>query len=1108
MKRMILVASVLLGTLTFGGCPTPGGGDGTPAPSGDPVQGGGGAPLVISATATLLQFNASSLTTPQFPRTALLNAIVTPSVVQWTIQVVPDASPSTPDLSVLAFSTGGQTVTASSTSAVTVTATAAPAATVRHQVTAVATLDDGSSVTQSIFIDVAPDPVVGGESTALTLNPLTFPATGVDASSQVVLSAGVTGAVGAVVFDWSPVDPSNLPPEIDLPALLNEESITLTVTGPVAGVFPFRVTATDSVGTIATAVVNVFLGVTNIELDVRALDVLAAPTGSVTLQTLRGGGLPDLDPGSDGVFRYTWQVLNSAGADVTASTTIAPPSGSFADSVANAWNISGLVTDTYTFIATVADARGGIATAHTTVLFGPDLGLTAAPSASGVGLNTGFNIRTVRSGGGLPFSYSVQVFDQNGTDVTGSTSISPPSGTIRNDVTNDWAVTGIPTAGVYRFVFTVTDGGGASFAAATEVSVGGPLGVDAKVGANVLSPGGVTPMTFDISGGVPPYTVQFINAGGSGGGTPSYSLGGNCNAGCAVQVNGDITFNYAAPAGAAAFGTYRTDVTVTDALGVVAADHVWALVAPTDPNAYVVDVQAAFTQITPPAALLTFNGLLRTVRIGGVANFNYIWTVVNEAGAVVAGFTFTPQVATTNQTIDWNVGVPNIAQGTYRFQATVFDGNNLIAVGSAEILLRAPDLSVAVSSPANVLAGGVPVQLTATATGGSGTYSSFTFTATDAQNNVGVGAFSAVSIVGPNGTAVYVPPLSGSGTYRIDCTVQDSLGNTATTEYNLYVDSWLASGDHIINAPASQSDLSAVAGVFEAGEDFGQGNSSPFVFVPDTSAPAIGKARSITYRIVDGGAAGVDVSEVRVIGQNDRGEVVIDVFDPVEANFGTTVTDRTIPFRSILSVVVIFTSGSNNDTIEIGIGDWFGLSAPFPSQSEAFAEQSFAVVAVGADLAGSPQNVAAFLDPENNAQFVTALGFNNNPDQQAVRFPANAPNGTTDYILQHAPFNQLQLEVVSDDYELDSSNGEVASLLFKVKGGTPPYSYTYQDISPTANFGVFGLAGTQPNLFGNALDNYTAPAGVAANEVHTIKVYVSDSSNRIAAGEAQILIVP
>lgn len=1108
MRRIILLVSVLLGTLSFGGCPGTGGAGETPAPSGDPIQGGGGTPLVISATATLLQFNASSLTKPQFPRTALLSAIVTPSSVQWTIAVVPDASPATPDISVLAFSTGGQTTTASSTSAVTVTATAAPDATVRHQVTAVATFDDGSSVSQSIFIDVAPDPVVGGESTVLTLNPLTFPATGVDANSQVVLSAGVTGAVGAVEFDWSPVDPSNLPPEIDLPALLDEESITLTVTGPVSGVFPFRVTASDSVGTIATAVVNVFLGVTNIQLDVRALDVLAAPTGSVSLQTLRTGGLPDLDTSTNGVFRYTWQVLDSAGTDVTAFTTISPPSGSFADATANSWTISGLVTDTYTFIATVADARGGLAVAHTTVLFGPDLGLTAAPSASSVGLNTAFDIRTVRSGGGAPFTYSVQVLDQNGVDVTGSTTISPPSGTVRNDVTNDWAVTGIATAGVYRFVFTVTDGGGASFAAATEVSVGGPLGVDAKLGSNVLSPGGVTPMTFDISGGVPPYTVQFINAGGSGGGTPSYSLGGNCNAGCAVQANGDVTFNYAAPAGSTSFGTYRTDVSVTDSLGAVTTDHVWALVAPTDPNAFVVDVQAAFTQITPPTALLVFNGLLRTVRIGGVANFNYVWTVVNEAGAVVPGFTFTPQVATTNQTIDWNVGVPSVPQGTYRFQATVFDNGSLIAVGSAEILLRAPDLSLAISSPANVLAGGVPVQLTATAAGGSGTYNSFTFIATDAQNNAGVGAFSAVSIVGANGSVVFVPPLSGSGTYRIDCTVQDSLGNLATTEYNVYVDSWLASGDQIINPPASQTDLSSVVGVFEAGEDFGQGGSSPYIFVPDTVAPVIGKARSITYRIVDGGAAGVDVSAVRVIGQNDRGEIVVDTFDPVEANFGTTVTDRTIPFRSIVSVVVTFTNGSNGDTIEIGIGDWFGLSAPFPTQSEAFAEQSFAVVAVGADLAGSPQNVTAFLDPENNVQFQTAMGFNNHPDQQSVRFPANAPNGTTDYILQHSPFNQIQLEVSSDDYELDSSNGEVASLIFKVKGGTPPYSYTYQDISPTANFGVFGLAGAQPNLFGSALDDYTAPAGVTANEVHTIKVYVSDSSNRIAAGEAQILIVP
>ncbi|MBU0638380.1 MAG: hypothetical protein KKB50_05900, partial [Planctomycetes bacterium] len=764
MRRNALLLAVLGATLlNIGGCP--GLTTETQAPAGDPTQISTPA-MSVTSTASILQFNALGLTSPQFRKTANLAAVISnasgTAEVAWSIQVTDKEGRVTTGPSFLAFvdSTGAQAATATGDT-VTITATATPATEVYHVVTATATITatDGtqSILTAQIRIQVTPDPVVGGDSTLLTSAPYTVPTFGVDENGQVTLYSGVSGNVGSVVYAWTPVDPANFPSSITLPATLSTENITITVTGSVSGVFPFRVLATDSAGNVTNAIVNVYLGLANIGVDVRATRAQVSPGTTINLRTTRTGGVPDLDTTTADTFTYTWQILDSAGNDDTATATITPVSGTTDDDAINDWTVSGLATaDVYRFFVTVTDSGGMVDTDSVAVWVTNELTLAVEASQSRVGTNTAFTLRTARSGGEAAFTYTFGVLDAAGTDASASTTITAVAGT------DDWTVSGFATAGTYRIFATVTDGNGNQSTDSTKIVVGNDLTLAAEASREQVPVSTAFSVTTQRIGGTAPYTYTFAvldSAGNDDTAATTFNpVSGTADA---------DEQNTWAISGFATADTYRVFVTVTDGLGMQFTDVADVLVG----DYLSLDVTASTNIIAPAAATtLTFN------RTAGVAPFTFTYSVSSATG------TFNPVSPQTNQSDDisvtWTAPAAGAGvEGSYRFDVTITDALGNACSDSTWIIVQAADtLALDVKANRYVVAPGTVVSLTFDQTGGSANYS-YAFTNTVVPSGGGAGTFNLAtpqSGAGDLSTVTWTAPAAGAnveGDYRIDVVV-------------------------------------------------------------------------------------------------------------------------------------------------------------------------------------------------------------------------------------------------------------------------------------------------------------------------------------------------
>lgn len=1127
--KLLALAAFAVASLISGGCPSTGGtggggGDTGNLPTGDPTP-ATQTQLSITSTASVLQANAAGLSTTRFQTSADLSAVFSnlagsaaDLTINWTIETTSPGGP------VLKFaSTGSTTATGVN---VTVQPTIAPLADVSHTVRA-ETVVNGVALTAAIRIDVVPDPVIGGESTSLVVAPFAIPTVGVDivgGTRQITLNAGDSGPVGRIAYLWTAIDA--LPSGV-LPANLTTPTITLTIPAGLTGVFAFRVQVTDALDNRSNGIVRVYIGVTDLILDVQVNRIQTEPFGDVTLRTTRVGGIADLDSGTNDTFSYSVRVLDDAGAATVA--TIAPGAAVINDSNTIDWTVSGLAAEgSYTVEFTVVDRVGQSTVASIPLIYSGDLGLALAPARGQVGVNSPIGLRAVRSGGEPDWTYTFSAVNSAGTTV--ATAINPPAGTANANVTTNWTLTsGFATPDTYRLFLTVTDGAGKTATGATSVVVGNFLTLDARAANNLLPPviGAATPanqsaITFTPNGGVAPYTYRFALGSAGGSGTPTYSAAQNTS--LPSDPDGTLTVTFTSPLSAAGVeGTYRTDVTVTDALGNTAIDSVVIEVRSLGGGNFNVDVQPAQVQIAPTAGATLYDKLIRTFRTGGVgtiSNTDYVWTVRDSAGAAVGGFTIAADAAGSGQTLDWDVTVPaGLAAGTYRFYSTATDDATNSTTGSASILI-ADILTVDLWTETNVVAPGVPIVIHARANGGSGTRS-FAFDGfdprglnSDAFGGV-FGAFNAGA-----GTIVYVPPTAGSGTYRIQLDVTDTILNTTVRQtIPVFVtgDTSIIAGDGMINCPAAQLDLSSATGAFLNGTDFFSGLAADTVnIVPIASnqAPASlqGRSRSLTFRIVDNdGNGSLNVSDVTFVGTNQRGEVISESIDPDDTGFnaGATITTLTAPFRSLERISVTYTGAAAGDSIEVGFGEWFGVQAAFPTPSTDEARRAFQVLAFYSDLTNVGENVTSYLDPQS-ASFDVNFAV---PDRQSIRFPlaANTPDGTRDYIVQYESLASISLDIESDDLSLDTSAGDVAVLELTPHGGIPPYDYAITDLGTRGDTnnttGAVITPSTVTDNFGGVIATYTGPL-VTSTEVHTVRATVTDAVGNVAVTTIRIELVP
>jgi len=766
-------------------------------------------------------------------------------------------------------------------------------------------------------------------------------------------------------------------------------------------VFPFRVSVTDSIGNIQTGVVNVYLGITELTLDLQVRQILTV-SSAVTLQTVRAGGASDITSGADDSFTYTWQAFDSVGAPV--AVTVLPENASLDTNPATLdanlidWRINGLAAPgVFRLDCTVVDRVGNATTSSVVISVTDGLSLTVGSNLTEMGSGTPFSLRTIRSGGSAGsagFTYSFLVLDSGGNDVTAASGLATaPS----NSVTSTWPVNGM-SSDVYQFFVSVRDGDETLATASTMIVVLSDLGLS------------VEPVAAEIGTG------------------------------------------------------------------------------------------QAFS--------------VRTTRIGGRANFNYSFTVIDSSNAVMTGATGLADTINNGANIVWNVnGLP---ADTYRFHVTVTDGQGRQSLGSTSVLVG-DVLSLNLVADAPLAAPGIPVRFRAQARGGTGPYV-FSFSGFDGEGDP-AGTFSGVSIVGNTGIATYVTSASdAAGGYRVRASVTDARSHTAGAVTSLFVtsDPDVVTSARILNPPAAQLNLTVANGAFENGPDgdgirFNTIGNTPddFAhFVPETLDPAIEFARNLTVRVLDNDGSGLAVASISFIGVNQRGEVVTDVlFNP--PTDGSTVATLTTPFKRLDCVTIDYTGADPQDRLEIGIGDRFGVARPFPTVSEAAADRSFSIVATGTNLDTNPEN-ATFVDPAaNNAVFNTVFALF--PDRQSIQFPGSTPNGTNDYIVQFVPLASMNVGVFADDLLLDVSDGDVANVAISVVGGVPPYTVAYADLgSRTVDNTVdnnFNPASPQVLLFTGTIVRFTPPP-VTNPETHTLRVSITDAVGDIAVGFLTINVTP
>ncbi len=1019
-RKSFLVLAVLLGSAGLVGCPTGGtGGNGTPPPSGDPQQ-PVNPTLSINASRSILQTGEEAVRRSALLEGVLGNADPATATFEWSFTV------SGAEAAALGFGTTADNATATAEGAsvsIVVTRDLDSAdEDVTHIITLRVTLEDGDTLSSTITIIVQPDPLAGGESTLLALSPFADPPVGVDDSGQITLNSNVTGARGTVAFEWDLLGDS--PEGLSFPVGedANDESLLLTVDPDVdvSGVYTFRVTATDAENA-ATATVNVFIGVVDPLLDVRPTRIQLEPTSAVDIQTLRAGGFADLDAGAvgeeDNTFTYEWQILDASGNEVTidqATITLVPdPTVGPIDAPQIDWEINGLEAGAYRFLVTVTDQRGGSTTGSAAIILTDELGVTAAANLDRVPVSDDFRIRTVRGGGEPPFTYQWTVIDQDTTAQTGATTFAPANGSTQAGTTTDWVIGGFDDAGVYQFFLTVTDGAGLTTQTAATIAVGDVLTLDVRADENIVQPLDVTNLRLLANGGIPPYVFTLTRIAGSGGGTPT--LG----AGVVNDNDGAATTTWTAPA-AAFQGSYSVDVVVEDAEGRTARDNVWLIVDSGGGTGLSLDVRATRLQIGPVAS--AYDSLLRTNRQNGVGpDFDYTWTVIDSAGADATGdFTIALDAGENenNAEIDWDVTVgAGVTAGTHNFIVEVEDVTTGDTFISSQEILVANILSVDVRLFTNILAEGMPMPVQSVATGGVANFT-HTLSAQDSQDFGGMD-FSGIFSDGMNpstlagNTASEIDtfyPSDGVGAYRITANIRDALETEANATATVFVtgDRNLVIRDAFTNPIDAQADLSAAVGAVQDATDLPDSGNSLAVNATLTNP------RNLTIRVDDQGTGTrPDFAQILVNGTNARGDMIQEEVDGAALVIlnaaGNGTAPLRFPFATVTTIQFTYADGDADDTVEIGVGERFGLSGKLPTASDAAALAAIHLIAsADANLLATNPEQAVFDSPEPDELVEVHSGDEDPPmtpttDQQYIVIPAADLDGLRDFFIQFGP---------------------------------------------------------------------------------------------------------
>jgi len=498
------------------------------------------------------------------------------------------------------------------------------------------------------------------------------------------LTVTTVGGVSPISYAWTVTDPSG---GIDNARLSSTTAPAVTFTSSaVQGTYRIRCSVTDAEGNLFIDSVQLVVS-DSFHLGVTASVTHVAPGGTVELFADRTGGTAN--------FIYNWSAVDRSGTPAGTFTTGSTGPGTASqidtDDTVNVWTAptgGAEVLGSYRVTVTATDANGRNFTNSVLISVSSSFLMDLTASAIHVPPGTAVDLTTYHIGGNPDFTYTWSCLNSAGTPAgtfaTGSTGAGASQQVAAGDVTNTWTApaAGAGTLGTYRIKVVATDSLGNTIADSVHVVVGSDdaliLTMHLTADRVAVEPGDVVNLTADQAGGAPNFEYAWTVVNESGAST------GTLGAASQTDLAGDATNTWTAPVAAAGtLGSYRIQVTVTDALGNTFTDAVHVVVQ--SPLSLSLTADDAFVA---PGTVVT----LVADRSGGEPTYDYTWQAVNSAGANAGTFTTGAAGAgaatQNNQAGDATNGWSVATEGTYTITCMVTDNAGQIFTDSVVVEVR------------------------------------------------------------------------------------------------------------------------------------------------------------------------------------------------------------------------------------------------------------------------------------------------------------------------------------------------------------------------------------------------------------------------------------
>jgi alpha-tubulin suppressor-like RCC1 family protein len=576
-------------------------------------------------------------------------------------------------------------------------------------------LTDAATVTITVNPANTPPVVTAGSNQTITLP-----------ASMATLTGMATGTNGATISStiWTQTGGPNTA------TITAASALSTDVTGLIAGIYTFNLSATDnnslSNSASVTVIVNAIASVPP-TVDAGSNQGITMPASTITLTGTATGN------GGATISSTTW--MQTAGPNAAAITTASNLST----------GVTGLVQGIYTFQLSATD-NNGLSDAATVII---TVNPANAPPAVSAGSNQTITLPTTTA----PLTGAAS--GTNGATISSTTwtqTGGPNTATITAASGLSTNVTGL-IAGIYTFNLSATDNNGLSNSANVTVIVNAVASVPPTVSAgsnqSITLPASSVTLTGTATGngGATISTTSWTETAGPN--TAGIAAAASLSTGVSGLIQGVYTFQLSA--------------TDNNGLSNVSTVTVTVKIANTPP----IVIAGSDQTITLPLNSINLAG--SAAATNGATLSSTTWTQTAGPNTAAIG---TPSALSTT--------VGGLMAGTYTFQLSATDNNGLSGVSTVTIKVNpAVPPSVNAGSDQTITLPASSVNLAGTATGNNGaTISTTTWTQTVGPNTAAIAATSSLN----TGVTGLIP-----GDYTFQLSVTDNNGISAASTVNVTV---------------------------------------------------------------------------------------------------------------------------------------------------------------------------------------------------------------------------------------------------------------------------------------------------------------------------------